>query len=166
MKHPATLTYAAFRNDGSTRRFLFCKTEEKPHFGDPTFDFLAYFGFGSGELGSRLPHDYVDLRVKEFQLGREEALVEIYKLFTKPTDAFSGFFTADGDLFTILVEHPEGKLLFELPELNWHYYTQIGGDRHTAKAHIGALSRRHILFERAETQQRLLNEYKELTTLF
>lgn len=165
MKHPAELTYAALRVNGSTRRYLLCRTEEKPHFGDPTFDFLGYFGFGSGEFEGQHPLAFDHIRVKAVKLTVEDPeynLTFLAERMSHPTDAFSGFYTTDGKTFYLLVPDDKGTSLAHLPELYWAYYTNIGGDRETAYAHLRTLNRRHILFATPEEQDQLLTAYAQL----
>ncbi len=165
MKHPAKLTYAALRLNGATRRYLFCTTQEKPHFGDETFDFLAYFGFGSGEFEGMHPPEYDKLRVRVVQLPSSDVeynLAFIAKTMSQPTDEFRGFYTEDGTTFHMLMPDNEGVSLTHLSAFNWHYYTAIGGDQRTAYAHIQAMNRKHVLFETYAEQSRLLLGYSEL----
>jgi hypothetical protein len=167
VKHPAELTYAAFRLRGATRRYLFCRTDEKPHFGDNTFDFLGYFGFGSGEFGGEHPQQFDGLRVKvQVFTDPEFALAYISTLMTQPTDGFSGFFTHDGYTFHVVTEDAEGVPLTHLKALNWHYYTNVGGSKKLAHDHIVTLNRRHVLFATYEEQSALLTRYAKLAGVF
>lgn len=165
MKHPAKLTYAALRLNGSTRRYLFCKTHEKPRFGDDSFDFLAYFGFGSGEFEGAHPPEYDQLRVRVVRLPSPDVeynMAFIAQTMSQPTDELRGFYTEDGVHFHLLLPDAEGISLTHLEAFNWHYYTAIGGDQRTAYAHIQAMNRKHVLFETYEEQSRLLLSYGEL----
>lgn len=163
MKYPAELVYAAFKIGTITRRFLFCDTEEKPRFGDPSFDFMGFFGFGSGEFEGEVPPEIRHVRVKTIDLSEFEpeyaatlAASEVAK-----HGGFIGFYTKDGDNFKLLVESEEGQLLTHLPDLNWHYYTQLG-DRGVAHAHLRTMQRRHFLFETLEEQNTKLAKFSVL----
>lgn len=169
MKHPAELTYAVIRLRGATRRYLFCRTEEKPYFGEPSFDFMSYFGFGSGEFEGEHPPEFDNLRVRveplEFGAGEDSVGLKKAALanwFSRPTDGFSGFFTHDGIHFFTMKQDDDGVPLTHLKALNWHYYTNIGGDRKTALSHLAAMDRRHFLFKTYEEQSTLLGRYAEL----
>lgn len=164
MKFPARLTYAAFRRQGITRRFLFCKTEETPRFGDPTFDFLGYFGFGSGEFTGAVPDFYhgVRVEVKLLELPAEEALLYLSQIMERHDNKLYGFITHDGQTFRTVTETDgDAPALLNLSDLNWAYYTQVG-DRALAVAHILTLNRRHILFETPREQDILLQRYAHI----
>lgn len=164
MKYPAELTYAAFRHGTITRRFLFCLTDEKPKFGDPSFDFMAFFGFGSGEFEGETPAEYKHLRVKVQQLpdNSELSYAIAAETMQKDTRGFVGFYTKDGDTLYLLTEDSEGTLLTHMPDLNWHYYTQLG-DRGTAYAHLRTMQRRHFIFETLEEQNEKLAKFSVLS---
>lgn len=163
MKYPAELTYAVIRLRGATRRYLFCKTDEKPRFGDPSFDFMGYFGFGSGEFEGEHPPEFNDIRVKTsvVAVSGEDGVAKAYlsKYMSQLTDGFLGFYTTDGETFHIMKEDPDGVSLTHLKALNWHYYTNIGGTRESAVSHMSTLNRRHFLFETYEEQSNILQKY-------
>lgn len=165
MKHPAELTYAAIRLNHVTRRYLFCRTEEKPHFGDLSFDFMGYFGFGSGEYSGEHPPIFDGLRVRTMVLADASQGVQLAWLnnwFNEQTPDLRAFYTTDGKTFHLMIQDDEGVLLTHLAALNWHYYTNIGGDRSTAYSHIMTMNRRHFLFETYDEQDSLLATYAEL----
>lgn len=166
MKFPAELTYAALRYRGATRRYLFCRTEETPRFGDPSFDFMGYFGFGAGEFEGEHPPrlDAFRVRTEALSPGPIEGFnkVLLANWMTEPTDEFRGFYTTDGLTYHKMILDPEGVLVPHLKALNWHYYTNIGSDRGTAVDHIMTLNRRHFLFETYDEQSRILLSYAEM----
>lgn len=161
----AKLAMLWLRIRGSTHRYLLCSPEERPHMGHPTFDFMAYFGFGSGELHSTVPDRFegVKVRVRPCTISDPNVL-RAYMSATlhQPTDGFSGFFTEDGENFFELVNDENGHDLFHTPELDWRYYTAIGGMRSMAVDHLKAFARRHVLFATPEQQSELLAKYASL----
>lgn len=163
MKYPAELVYAAFKIGTITRRFLFCDTKEKPRFGDPSFDFMGFFGFGSGEFNGEVPPEIKHVRVKIVEMDSTDPELTVLSIANKMAEAkqFMGFYTKEGDKFYMLIEDAEGQLLTHLKDLNWHYYTQIG-DRGVAVAHLQTLKRRHFLFETLEEQNTKLEKYTVL----
>ncbi len=167
MMFPAELTYAAIRWQGATRRFMFCLTEEKPRFGVPSFDFMGYFGFGSGEYEGKHPMEYDSIRVRTLELNPSAPqgvnLAWLDNWFSEPTQDLRAFYTTDGEHFHLIIQDDNGVSLTHLKALNWNYYTNIGGDRNTAHSHVMAMSRRHFLFETYEEQTNLLLKYAELT---
>lgn len=162
MKYPAELTYAAIRLNYATRRYLFCRTEEKPHFGDLSFDFMGYFGFGSGEFSGTHPPELDGIRVRTMVLADNELgyqLAWLNNWFTEQTPDLRAFYTTDGKTFHLMIQDDEGVPLTHLAQLNWHYYTNIGGDKSTAYSHLRTLNRRHFLFQTYEEQSDLLTNY-------
>ena len=164
MKYPAELTYAVIRLRGATRRYLFCRTDEKPRFGEPSFDFMGYFGFGSGEFEGEHPPEFDKIRVTATvfkPIANNPGIAKAYlsQYMSQLTDGFLGFYTTDGETFHILKEDPDGVSLTHLKALNWHYYTNIGGTRESAVSHMSALNRRHFLFKTYEEQSDLLKKY-------
>ena len=160
----ARLVMLWLRSRGATHRYLLCSTEERPQRGHTTFDYLAFFGFGSGDFHSVTPSAYKGTKVKVVPCpgDGEIALAYMSSMLQKPTDGFSGFFTDNGKDFFELRLDPEGMDMFHLPELDWRYYTAIGGTRDIAIDHVKTLNRKHVLFETAEEQSNLLNRYAEL----
>lgn len=165
MKHPAELTYAAIRLNHATRRYLFCHTDEKPRFGDLSFDFMAYFGFGSGEFQGEHPPEFDNIRVRTQVLPPDDTGIQLAwlnKWFNEQTPDLRAFYTTDGHTIHLMIQDYDGVPLTHLKSLNWHYYTNVGGDRNTAHSHLKALNRRHFLFKTYEEQNSLLLQYAEL----
>jgi len=173
MKWPAELTYATIKVGPVSRRFLFCRTDEKPFFGDASFDYMNYFGFGSGESNGQVPLEYNDVRVRSYvitdpeQPGMDKVLLHraMYSAPDIPATPESkqviGFYTQDGEVLHALVLDDEGVQLTHFKPFHWHYYTQLG-DRHMAVAHLQAMNRRHFVFQSYDEQSDLLNRFSEV----
>lgn len=171
MKWPAELTYATLKLGPVSRRFLFCRTDEKPFFGDASFDYMNFFGFGSGELNGSVPLEYNDVRVRSFVLT-DPAQPDMDKVFlhralltpdysglvNQESEQIVGFYTHDGEVLHALVRDDEGVQLTHFKPFHWHYYTQLG-DRHMAVAHLQAMNRRHFVFQTYDEQSDLLNRF-------
>jgi hypothetical protein len=161
----AKFIYAALRNRGVTRRFLFCKTEEIPHFGHNTFDFLFFFGFGTGEYTGLYPMEYDIIRVRRKLLdanapdGFNESYIS--ELFKRPTDGFVGFMTNKDGEYTVLEYDPEGIPISHIPEFHWPYYTQLG-DKDRAYSAIQTMKKRHVLFDTLQEQNDVMERYARL----
>lgn len=161
----AKFIYAALRNRGTTRRFLFCKTEEIPHFGHNTFDFFFFFGFGTGEYVGLYPKEYDLIRVRKEVLSVDapEGYNESYiaNLFKQPTDGFVGFYVDPDREFVVLHEDKEGIPISHIAEFHWPYYTQLG-DKDRAYSAMQTMKKRHVIFDTMEEQQRVLEMYSRL----
>lgn len=161
-------TFVSLRIRGGIRRYLLTTPSVKPHHGHKVFDLMMYFGFGSGELHSRLPPEFEGLRVRVEQLPSDLSAAKSVLAYTmsKPTDRFSGFFTRDCKTLYQLIEDPDGVPLYKLKDLDWSYYTAIGGNRQIAVSHLMALNRTHITFDTHEEQSTLFKGYCELINDF
>lgn len=161
-------TLVSLRIRGGIRRYLLTSPPVKPHYGYPVFDLMAFFGFGSGELHSTLPSEFEHLRLRVEELPKEVSAAKSIIAYTmsKPTDKFSGFFTRDCQTFYQLIEDPEGSPIYKLKELDWSYYTAIGGNRDVAVSHLMSLNRRHITFDTHEQQTALFKGYCDLINAF
>ena len=164
----ANLTYAAIRNRGITRRFLFCETELEPVFSHETFDVLGFYGFGSGEELGRHVKEYDNISVKVTPLsiiegGASEAIISLK--MQQPIQTLVGFFTTNNGDYHLIEQVPEGSpdgiILDSVPQIYWPYYTQLG-DRKRAHDLCKSLCRKHILFDSHTEQIDVLNRYARL----
>lgn len=160
----ATLTLVWLKLHGRLNRFVLCTPEERPHMGHPTFDFMAYFGFGSGDFHSQTPARFHGIKVALNSCPGDSEVSKAYiaAMLAKPTDKFCGFFTSNGTEFFELTPDDSGHDLFHLPELDWRYYAQISSSRDIAKDYLRTLNRRHILLDSHEQQSELLNTFVDL----
>lgn len=160
----ATLAIAWLRIRGVTYRYLLCSPETTPHFGHPTFDYMAYFGFGSGDFKSKVPQLFIGakVRVEPCTLELPLTLAYVSTSLAKSGEEFKGFYTTNGNDFFELVLDENGKDLTTADVLDWSYYTPIGSMRDIAYDHIKTFDRRHVLFDTPEEQHNLLDKYATL----
>lgn len=156
------------KSRGYTRRYLIAKVKEDPYYGNHSFDYMAAHGFGSGDLSSLVPVEYrfqpVEIRpVLNGDPDRySEALTYIATKMNAVRDGFYGFYTEDGRTFFEVVPVEEGSDIYQRPEIDWYYYTILGGTRELAYTHVKALNRRHIWFDSKAKQDEILEQYAHL----
>jgi hypothetical protein len=149
-----TFKLALIRCAGKTHRIVLFDSEETPHFGIPRFDYLNFFGFGSGEFDSLYPPAFQTFKVKEVELGTPESLSEaqVYTIQRKLSvnDQYGIFY--DGEKIIELESSSTGVPLSHLPAMNWLYYSQLG-DRDHAIAIINGIQGYPPLFTEQNHQQ-------------
>lgn len=162
------MSYMALRlQNSSIKRYLFAHTAQHPHFGDPTFDFLTFFGFGSGELRNQYPMELAGIKFTAYELdmqGKYETNMSLisYLLNNTKGDHF-GFVVHKGKVYVLKHDPENGEELYHHAMLDWSYYTPLGNRRH-ADGILGAMERHHFMND-YQDQLKVLSNYKSLVSV-
>lgn len=149
------LFYLFLKLDGVTFRILYTNQKSEVR-GDPSSDFLSFFGLSSGESQTRIPEQVYG------KFFRKEKFVTNTELLVAQTFAdFVGFIDEGKNRYLIFTQ--DSGLNWE-QLINWPTYSQLGIPSH-AYAIMGAMERYWCAYPSEELYKRRIEYIRKLITL-